>query len=195
MSIRTLPDDNPIRAFVALDLDEATRAVLHEQVAALRRAPWQRQVRWVAPENWHVTLRFLGKVTPSQIGAFTERLSATVAALTPLTVTVGAPRLFPKPSRPRIIAATVADELRLRVLAQAVEADAVAAGLPPERRPFRGHVTLGRTRRGFPRSVELPVELGQVELPVEGVTLYRSELTRRGAVYTPLDTFAVRREA
>jgi 2'-5' RNA ligase len=63
----------------------------------------------------------------------------------------------------------------------------VGAGFPPETRPFRSHLTLGRWRERAP-TPDLPAaDLGPLSL--ETLVLYRSELRREGALYTPLASF------
>jgi 2'-5' RNA ligase len=65
-----------LRCFFALPLDDAARAELAGAVRALEPAPWSARVRWVPPENLHLTLSFLGAVAPA-------RARVVVAAIAP----------------------------------------------------------------------------------------------------------------
>jgi 2'-5' RNA ligase len=67
------------------------------------------------------------------------------------------------------------------------ERAAVAAGFPPEGRPFRPHVTLGRWRERVRRPAAPAFDLGAT--PLGPVILFKSDLRPQGAVHTPLRTF------
>jgi len=176
-----------IRAFFAIDLDEPCRAAAGDLLAALRASPGGEGVRWVRPEALHVTLRFLGDIEPEQVGPLARAVGAEAAGREPFTLVLGAARPFPSPRRPRVVALEVGPEAELAGLAAAVERGTAACGLAPEPRPFRGHLTLGRVKQGRgPATGGLRVPDGTA-CPVEEVVLFRSELARSGASYTPLE--------
>ena len=111
-----------------------------ERIAALDR-PEVRGLRWTTVDQWHVTLRFLGEVPD---------LDEAVAALSQGCWTIGGPvvaRMGPATDRfgARILHVPVAG---LDEVAAAVTTMTGGVGEPPEDRPFRGHITLGRVRRG-----------------------------------------------
>jgi 2'-5' RNA ligase len=93
-----------------------------------------------------------------------------------------------------VVWAGITDGLReLGSLAAAVERAVEPLGFEPERRPFRGHVTLGRVRspRGCGRLARAIEGRGHARYgtwTVAHVVLYRSHLRRTGSVYEPLAT-------
>ncbi len=174
----------PLRAFIAVDLDEATRTAAADLLARLREGSG-RGVRWVRPEALHVTLFFLGSIAPEQVGPIARSVASEVGALAPFRLELGEAQLFPSPRRPRVVAVEVAPEDRLAELAGAVQRGVVAEGFEPEDRPFRAHLTLGRIKTGrAPATRGLTASGASCE--VSEVVLFESELRREGAEYTPL---------
>lgn len=157
------------RLFVAVHPDAAASAALRD----LPR-PDERAVRWVPEEDWHVTLRFLGRCDTTVAA---ERLAA--ARLPACHVTLGPAVEWLGPQL--VVPAAGVDDLAATV--QSATAD---IGEPPRPR-FRGHLTVARTRRGATSSV-----LGHplsAAFDVTEVALVRSELTPAGARYTTVATF------
>jgi len=146
-------DVERIRAFLAVDPGDALRARIAALVAAWRDAPWGRHVRWVRPETLHLTLRFLGDVTPAELDAVGAAVGEVVAVHAPGHVAITGVGPFPARRRPSVIALRLADHAGLAALAADVEAACVRVGLEPEARGFRPHLTLGRLRGRVPRRV------------------------------------------
>jgi len=176
-----------IRAFLAIDLDERARGAVAGVLSALRESDGGAGVRWVRREALHVTLRFLGDIEPDRVAPLAQAVASEVAEQEPFALTLGAARPFPSPRRPRVVALEVGPESELVALAAAVERGAGACGFESEDRPFRAHLTLGRIKQGRgPATRGLRVPEG-VTSPVDEVVLFRSELARSGAKYTPLE--------
>ena len=117
-----------------------------ELVAALadRLGPLAIPGRLVPPENWHITLRFAGQIDPVAYERWVAALDQDIAT-SPLTLRLGGLGAFPRPRKATVVWVGVHSE-RLGDLAAEVEEAAQAAGLEPEERPFRGHLTLSRVR-------------------------------------------------
>lgn len=180
----------PIRAFLAIDLSDEARAAAAELVRRLRGRAGSERVRWVRPENLHVTLRFLGDVDPARTREIAARVRGEVAGIAPFELRLGALHAFPSERRARVVALAVEPEAELAALAAAVERGAVAAGLPPEARAWNGHLTLGRIPDGrFPEAGGLAA--APAVTAVREVILFRSQLGPGGAKYTPLERVAL----
>ena len=151
-----------------------------EHLRSLRRKD-QRGIRFVPPENWHVTLRFLGEADEREVAAAldeldTRSLSPTVAHVGPAVDVIGGKALM--------IPVAGLDEL-----ARAVERATVHLGEPPRKR-FVGHLTLARCARG----ARMPAVLGSLfddEFPVTSIALVESRLGPAGARYETLATWPV----
>jgi 2'-5' RNA ligase len=153
-----------------------------DAVAGLRR-PERPGVRWTTRAQWHVTLRFLGEVPdPGPVIAALDgaRLAPCEARLGPAVAGLG-----------REVVMVPVDGLD--VLADAVVTATAGLGRPPEDRPFTGHLTLARVRRGAPRGARRGVvgEAIEARFPVTDVRLVRSHLGRDGARYEDLHVRAL----
>lgn len=160
------------RLFVAAWPDAATRASL----GTLHR-PTEPGVRWVLPEHWHVTLHFLGNCDRDQVH---ERLAA--ATLPRCRAVLG-------PSIEWLGPQLVIPIRGVDALAAAVRA--ATEGLADPARPtFRGHLTVGRVRRGTTSAVLGHPFAGAFD--VDEVRLVRSEVSHTGSSYETVATFATR---
>jgi 2'-5' RNA ligase len=189
--------EETIRAFFAVDLDDATRAAAASVASALRAGPDGGEVRWVQPESLHVTLRFLGEIDADGVPELTSRVREQTEQLAPFRMRLGGPRPFPSLRRPTVVVLDVEPTEPLRELAAAVERGVVAAGFAPETRSFHPHLTLGRVKRrrgGDRRRTGRRFSTGMDVAPPEGAAcdvtesiLFRSELAPSGARYTALE--------
>ncbi len=103
------------------------------------------ELRWSRPEQWHLTLAFLGSVEDRARVDVTERLGRAAARHAPLTLALeGAGRFGDRVLWTRV----TGDVEPLRRLAASVRAAARRARLPVEDRPYRPHLTLARGREG-----------------------------------------------
>jgi len=179
-----------IRAFLGLELGAAARGRAAALAEALRRGPGGDGVRWVREESLHVTLRFLGATDPAVLPEITRRVAVQTRALAPFALRLGEPGAFPSPRRPRVIVLGLEPPEPVVALAEAVERGVVDAGLPPEERPFRPHVTLGRVRERRRAALALDVTAPVTGLDeawdVTETVLFQSETLRSGARYTAL---------
>ena len=182
-----------MRAFLAIEIPESVREALWALAAGLRQAPVR--TSWTRMENLHVTLRFLGEIGAADADRLTERLAPPCARTAQFTLAVEGVGAFPNPERPAVLWAGVRDPSgRLAALNALAEEAAEHIGLSPERRPFRGHVTLGRVRDER-RAGELTAKLHALgnapcgSFTVEAVALIESQLRPRGPIYTLVRRF------
>ena len=138
-----------MRAFVAIALPEATRAVLTSAAATFQAcAPdWARE-KWVPDENLHVTLQFIGDLPDEAVPATLDALHLACSPFSAFTLSVRDIVARPSGKRARMLWARFADgvEPARRLAAGLSTALADAIGLDPEPRPFTPHVTLVRFR-------------------------------------------------
>ncbi len=177
--------DETIRAFFAVELDDATRAIAWDVASALRAGADGDPVRWVRRESLHVTLRFLGSIEPRRLPEITGQVREQTARLLPFRMHLGGLRAFPSQRRAKLVVLDVGPDESLQELAAAVERGVVAAGFPPEDRRFHPHLTLGRVQgrvAGFDRAAP-----GGSGCQVAESVLFRSELHPDGARYTALE--------
>ena len=160
------------RLFVAVwppaDVVKALKAMVRPDLPNLR---------WMGPQQWHLTLRFMGRVddVDAAIAAF-ERIDA------PATTATFGPKIGRFGDRVLHVAVEGLEEL-----AAAVARATADIGEPPDPRPFRGHLTLARTRsRQRVDLRRLTGTIESVEWPVSSLTLVSSTTLPGGAVYEVL---------
>ena len=134
-----------MRLFIAINFPDAMRLRLWNEAAPLRDAGYP--VKWVAPDNIHLTLKFLGEVDESRAGAIKDGLRHAVGDTKTFAVPVGQFGAFPSAKRPRILWVGCETPPVLELLADAVEREMSQLGFETEGRAFRPHITVGRVRR------------------------------------------------
>ncbi|MPZ64314.1 MAG: RNA 2',3'-cyclic phosphodiesterase [Pseudonocardiaceae bacterium] len=128
-----------MRLFVALTPPADVVEELQARVAALRDL--EQDLRWSRPEQWHLTLAFLGEVSDETCGELAGQLGTAAGRHPPLTLSFGGGGRFGH----RVLWTRVHGERdRLRRLANAVRAAARRSGLATEQRPYLPHLTLAR---------------------------------------------------
>ena len=141
-------------------------------------------LRWTSRDQWHVTLRFFGSVDLDEAAAALRSLavsgSPTTASLGPETGRFGK----------RVLHVPVDG---LEAVAEAVVRATRKVGRPPESRPFKGHLTLARSRDRR-RGVDLRPLAGtpvSATWPVTEVCLVESRLHPKGANYEVVETVSL----
>lgn len=148
-----------------------------EAVAAV--ATGDGAVRWVPPERWHVTLRFLGDVDPSAVEALASRLAAAAAGVPPGRAVAG-------PATKRLGRSVLAVPVAQLDAAAAAAREATAGVGGPEERPFFGHLTVARSRGRRPVPAGLAGRPVSATWAVSDITLVRSTPGPGGPVYQVL---------
>lgn len=188
------PEAVPLRLFAAVDLPPRVREEIERTIE-----PWRERLprgRWVKPENWHVTVKFLGRTYPRLVDRVHEACRQAASGIRPFRVGVEGMGVFPGPGRARVLWVGLVDrDESLPALARALD-DRLADEFPPEKRGFTPHLTVARFNPPVPVGEHVD-ELAGTRFEVEpfGVgelVLYRSHLSPKGARYEPLERFPLR---
>jgi RNA 2',3'-cyclic 3'-phosphodiesterase len=186
-----------VRCFMGLPLSEvAERALLRATDEIRHTDPSWRDEKWVAAENLHITLKFLGTVADEDIEALSDAMQQAVSQASGFELALES--LVPKPTlrRARMLWARFADPGGdATALAEAVDAAALGFGIPAEDRAFVPHATLCRARRPHALS-QAALDAGNAALhaakeamSVPSASLYTSRLTPRGSIYSVIGTW------
>lgn len=182
-----------LRTFIALEIPAQLQDAIQRQTVALRKAA-DTSVRWVTPHNLHLTLKFLGDVSSTNIQFLTQMLTREAAQHAGFTLQIGGLGSFPNSRRPRVIWVGIQAPAELEALQRGIESAAARLGYSAEERPFSPHLTIGRVRQN-PTAAEQSnlhaaleaVHIGQIgRTDVTEVHLIKSELQPGGSVYTRL---------
>ena len=180
------------RLFLAVPLTDSARVEIEDGLRELL-AGSDLPGRAVHPDNWHLTLRFLGNTGPEEWLQLVKEIEG-VDLGTGFTLEFGGLGAFPRPERARVLWLGVeqgAEELGR--LAATVEQAVRRGGFTAEEKPFRAHLTLSRIQP--PRSVAALLASGAllgVRMPVGRVVLYRSHLGRGRPRYEEVASFPLR---
>lgn len=171
------------RQFLAVPLAAEARLALADRLPELPGRP-------TPPQNWHLTLRFLGLV--DEVTA--ERVMAEVSSAAlgpPFEISLSRLGAFPGARKATVLWVGISKGVgRLSTLAELTEEAAQAAGLSAEDRPFRPHLTLARIRppQDVTRVVDESADMG-IRWRCDRVVLYESHLGAGPPRYEPLESF------
>ena len=141
-------------------------------------------LRFTPPENWHITVRFLGETAAERRAAVDREFSA-VRLPPPFSVRLDRWGTFPRPNRAAVfwIGSTVMDGAFSR-LNEVAEQASIRAGFDPDPRPYSPHLTLARLRAPVDlRPLLSSLPLTDIVFSVESCVLYRSDSGKGGVKY------------
>ena len=189
-----MAESERFRLFIAVAIPEAVKAEIERTQAELCRALPDGNARWTRPEQFHLTLRFLGEVEAARVDALGEATHNACRGFTPLRLRAEGLGCFPDRRRPRVLWTGVRDETdQLPRLQEAVALATRDFTTEAKEEHFTGHVTLARFK-GIKRSQaeSLAAAAGGLTKRLFGewtayqIELMRSELLPQGARHTSL---------
>ncbi len=182
-----------MRTFLAIEIPEDLHGPIEEVLERLRGAV--SDLKWVAPQAVHLTLKFLGEIEETQVEEISRMAAQVADGIVPFDINIKGLGVFPNPRRPRVIFLEMVEgEAGVSSLHRELEVGLEKVGFEREARRFHPHFTLGRVRRGgdirdLPRSLAPFADFQLGNFPVNMVTLFRSELRPQGARYTRIAQF------
>lgn len=177
-----------MRLFVAIDIDSRMRS----EIAAVQQRLKQdlnlsgRQVKWVDPEQIHLTLKFMGQVDDREITRVCDTVTRTTAAFEPFEFQVRGLGVFGRPAR--VVWAGIASCPPLLQLQSQLDRQLTELGGPVENRPFTGHLTVCRVKNAaaghaLAAAVSAYADEFFGTIAVDEVVLYQSHLDSSGPQY------------
>jgi 2'-5' RNA ligase len=174
------------RLFVAIRPPDTVRQLLLGAMGGISGARWQ------SDEQIHLTLRFIGEVDRHRAADIHAALAG--IHYRRFAVALDGIGTFDRRGRPETIWAGVSPHEPLHALHNKVDQALIRVGIAPEQRAYAPHITLARLKRqsgpvgGF---VEERGGMTSSPFPVEAFALYESRLTPEGALYVPLQRYAL----
>lgn len=184
-----------LRLFIAVELNDALRGELKRAQTQLQNELGGKIVRWVAPHNIHLTLKFLGNCARAQIPHLTDALARAANHCAPFVLVARGLGCFPNARRPNVIWVGLDGEIQAAaLLAQTIEAECARLDFARDARGLTPHLTLGRVRRetSLVERAALGAHIAQFpptllgEIRANAVHLIASDLKPSGPVYSIL---------
>lgn len=184
-----------MRTFLAVRVSDDTRKLLiriREQFSEFGSA-----VRFVPPQNVHLTLKFLGEIDPDLTGEICDRVKLAVENVINFAYICEGTGTFPINAYPRVlwIGITKGREM-LAQLSQQLNQALLDLPVKKEQREFSSHITLGRVKRRNLRREAINrfrnYSFAPISNPVSELIFFESQLTPRGAIYKPIHQFPLK---
>jgi len=178
-----------MRCFIAIELSQETRGVLDKIQEELKQTI--HGVKWVKPDNIHLTLKFIGNVEEETVDKIKEAMTQAASQTQPFKIKLSSAGAFPTPERPRVIWIGIEEGRKESTdIASSVEEKLIPLGIEKENRAFHPHLTLARVKflkdKSSVKNAFTSLKIPQIEMTAEKVTLFQSTLSREGAVYSVL---------
>lgn len=183
-----------LRLFLAIAVPVEVRERIGRAQGQLRRNAPPGAIRWTKPEQFHLTLKFLGDVPAEQFSELEASAVAVCSGFSPLDLSARGLGFFPGRHKPRVIWAGAADrENKLPELHRLLD-DAMRSFAPADRPgKFTGHITMGRFKPGRRMALEplwkradILNEQAYGDWRGGEVEIVRCDLSSNGAVHTPM---------
>lgn len=195
-----------LRAFIAVEIPATIQQAIHQATSTVR-GETESLIRWVPPENIHLTLKFLGDITPASVEILTEMLCVEADTCPAFDIHVSGLGSFPSLKRARVIYIGIQAPAELEALVRGIESASRRLGYESDANGGHGfspHLTIGRVNQKTSavegQKIRRALEAAKIDslgaTRVDSVQLYKSELKPSGSVYmklysAPLNTSVV----
>jgi len=183
-----------MRLFIAISFPESELRAISDRISMVKsKLP---PAAWVRPETQHLTFAFLGEQPESLLPALTTAVEKCLSSVPRFEARLRGSGFFPNARHARVGWVGAVPEEKFRAIADAVRAGVKEAGVTLDRGDFRAHLTLFRIRDTWPPAC-IEIFNGALRdyksdpIAIDAVTLFSSELNPKGAIHTPLRTFAL----
>jgi 2'-5' RNA ligase len=189
-----------LRSFIAVEVPVEIQNAIAHSLVSLQKALPRPLVRWVATQNVHLTLKFLGDVSPANLELLADALKIEAQAHQVFSMSVGGLGAFPNPRRARVLWIGLDAPPSLVGLHSGVEAASAQLGYSTEDRSFSPHLTIGRVGQNISvtdlqkiRSTLEGTKVGHLgTVIVDAIHIFKSDLQPGGSVYTHLYALPMR---
>jgi 2'-5' RNA ligase len=181
-----------IRSFIAIDLPPEIRLAIVRVSTCLKTNLASQPLRWVDPDNIHLTLRFLGEISQAQLCNLVVVIRPLFRKFPYVNVTVSGLGAFPNTHKARVLWIGLEASPDLSQIINEMDVEINKMGIPWNEDKFSPHLTIGRVSRNATsadynkiESVVSSTKVGIIgKYQVQSVNIYKSDLTPAGSVYT-----------
>lgn len=178
-----------MRTFIGIDLPASLKHKIMDIQKKLTGT--YNKIKWVKKENLHITLKFIGEVSKDLTSEILKHTNVAVQEINSFPYTINKIGAFPKIKHPKVIwVGCKKKNSEIHKMFHKIEKSLQSINIKKEKRDFHSHITIGRTKK-FKNKNKLIKLLKKVKFPtysmkVENLTLYKSNLSPQGPIYTKL---------
>lgn len=180
-----------MRTFIALELPGEIKQEIAQIQQELKKAGIE--AKWVRSEITHLTLAFLGSITPNKVDTINNSLEAATSGVSPIRLQFHQVGCFPSPAKARVVFVDLQGELgKLHALALKIRKVLEKEKIWFDKKPFVSHATLGRIRKkqNLTKLIK-EIKIRKIKFMARKIVFYQSSLTESGPVYQPIKTFVL----
>ncbi len=182
-----------MRLFIACPLELKLIKKLAELQEYLKKKSGNEKIRWVPPENIHLTLKFLGECSPALCSKIIGVLTEAAGGSGPYEGCADRGGVFPSLRRPRVLWVRFSDrDSHTGKLKRAIDKNLQKIGFEPDHRKFLPHLTIGRIKKPSKNSLAGEVLVNECEVKekslISSVNIYESILKPSGASYRVVES-------
>jgi len=183
-----------LRTFIAVEIPPHLQNKIQQAVESLHSTIGAALVRWVPAHNMHLTLKFLGDVSPASVDRLTQILGTEADLCPAFDIQITGLGSFPSLRRPRVLFIGIQAPAELEALYRGIESACAKIGYESENRGFFPHLTLGRVKQTASALEQQKIRRALEETKIDSlgtarvnsVHLYKSDLKPTGSVYTQI---------
>ena len=183
-----------LRTFIAVEISSQMQKKIQAAVEPLRKELGSTLIRWVPIQNIHITLKFLGDVSPASVDYLTQILRAEADSVPAFDIAISGLGSFPSLRRPRVLFIGIQAPAELEALYRGIESACERLGYKSEDRGFSPHLTVGRVKQDASATDQQKIRRALAGTTIDSpgtarvnfVHLYKSDLKPSGSVYTQI---------
>lgn len=179
------------RVFIAINLPDEIKKNFDPIISELKNLNPNHGIKWIAADSLHLTLHFFGDLNEKQITLAEEGIEEITKNIKSFEMTTGEFGCFPNEQTPHVFFAALKDTDAIHDLIGKLEVMLENLGYAVDKRPWRGHLTLGRIKNWSSCKVA-SVKIPQITFAVKSIELMESALTPDGPIYSVIKSFPLK---
>ncbi|MEI6154819.1 MAG: RNA 2',3'-cyclic phosphodiesterase [Deltaproteobacteria bacterium] len=174
-----------MRSFLAVEIPDNIRKYLKTVISGI--AAHADGIKWVNESAQHITLKFFGEIEEEMAWNIKKSIEHIGLKHSPFAITLKDIDAFPSKKRARVIVITLENGVdNIKDIFNDIEQNITPLGIEKDERSFMPHITLGRRKVAAPLPEKAYAEIDRKSFNVNRLVLFKSTLTSRGAIYTPV---------
>jgi RNA 2',3'-cyclic 3'-phosphodiesterase len=183
-----------VRTFIAVDFPPGIITKIENIINYFKTKTPNQDFKWVSPENLHLTIKFIGEISPKKLVQVKSIITNAFQAQPAFNISIEGLGMFPNAKQPRVIWLGITDGETLTRIHQVIDQALIKVEIGQDQRKFNPHLTIARIQKSTSpdRAKKIGETLSQFKVEslgnirIDAIHLYQSELTPTGPIYTPL---------